>query len=526
TNNGELSDIRKEICDLLTAFPPETCDLFDLKSIKQYREGFAAFETVSGWGYLDEERNVVISPTYFSAGPFINGLAKVQPDANNRWFINPRGEQVYTDVSATPTFKLLACRAVDNRKWGFINDQTHAVQIPFIYDEVEMFHRQFAKVRLGNSWGFIDLKGSSTFYGGIVYDEIKGDFRDDVVLATRGKQTVQLTFGEAVEKEDGTKRNDQPAKEDSDKVSTTSPPSDSGSELPPAPPPPGLPFTIEGKEVNGRILASQNGLFGFVARNITPAQNKQSKAPPSEYRIVISFQYANAFDFSYSRAAVRKKDGNWGFIDVNGTRKTSFTYDQVSAYRAYGKKLTLAKVMVESDTFFIDQEGKCVAYDGLSCPTTPMDDEISPSSVGESYVVPGNKDLTVFREGKLYGLRLTKDPNQILFEAKSTFRIDFKGQYARVRNKLGRWGMIDMQGKLVVRMTFQEILDFSNGLAAVKLSGKWGFVDTNGKLVIGFKFDDVIQSFAGDRAWVEYLGKKVTINKSGEISTRKTKGEY
>ncbi|MEL6730638.1 MAG: WG repeat-containing protein [Bacteroidota bacterium] len=523
---NSLSDMRQEICQRLSAFNDAPCDLFDLKNIGRYSEGLAAMETVNGWGYLDEEHQTVIPPQFYTAGPFINGLAKVQPDPKRTWLINAQGESMYIEVSG-PFDELLLCQDVKSNRWGYINNQSHLIRIPFVYDEAEPFYNGYAKVRQGEKWGFVDLLGESSQYGGIVYDRISGDFRKDLVTAFRDGKAVTLRYNDSPE--DPSPKDVQEVQDsDSSRTAPATDASDSTGAIPPPPPSPSvpvLPYTIEGKEFNGRIRASQNGLYGFLAKNPVGKKVQNKTAPPSsDYRVVVSFQYANAYDFSFQRAAVRRKDGNWGFIDINGTRRTPFVYERVSAYSSYGKKDILAKVKAADDIFYIDLEGNCVEQKGFPCPTVDMDDEYMPQGQDETYVVANNKDLTVFKEGNLYGLRSTNNPSQILLPALSTVKIIFSGQFARVRNQKGNWGMINMQGRLVIELKYSGIKNFSNGFAAVQSMGKWGFVDTNGKLVIGFKFEEIINSFANGRAYVLFNNKKTTIDSRGNVvGGRKTK---
>lgn len=53
-----------------------------------------------------------------------------------------------------------------------------------------------------------------------------------------------------------------------------------------------------------------------------------------------------------------------------------------------------------------------------------------------------------------------------------------------------KWGFIDSSGKLVIQAQFEEVLAFSEGLAAAR-QGKWGFIDKSGKFVIEPLFEEV-----------------------------------
>jgi hypothetical protein len=53
-----------------------------------------------------------------------------------------------------------------------------------------------------------------------------------------------------------------------------------------------------------------------------------------------------------------------------------------------------------------------------------------------------------------------------------------------------RYGYADRNRKIVIPPQYQEVGDFEEGLAAVKLNGKYGFIDRSGQLVIAYQFDD------------------------------------
>jgi WG containing repeat len=77
----------------------------------------------------------------------------------------------------------------------------------------------------------------------------------------------------------------------------------------------------------------------------------------------------------------------------------------------------------------------------------------------------------------------------------------------RCGSKDRRWGYIDSTGKLAINFQFEEVADFSEGLAAVKTGNRWGFIGEDGKFIINPQFDEV-DSFAeglvavnGGRGW-------------------------
>ncbi len=54
----------------------------------------------------------------------------------------------------------------------------------------------------------------------------------------------------------------------------------------------------------------------------------------------------------------------------------------------------------------------------------------------------------------------------------------------------GKWGFVDLEGKVLIEPQYEDARSFSQGLAAVKIGGKWGFIGTDGKLKIDAQFYD------------------------------------
>lgn len=59
----------------------------------------------------------------------------------------------------------------------------------------------------------------------------------------------------------------------------------------------------------------------------------------------------------------------------------------------------------------------------------------------------------------------------------------FNEGFAPVK-KNGKWGYIDLKGKVVIDFLFDDAWCFSEGLAPVKLNGKYGYINNKGKVVI------------------------------------------
>ena len=66
---------------------------------------------------------------------------------------------------------------------------------------------------------------------------------------------------------------------------------------------------------------------------------------------------------------------------------------------------------------------------------------------------------------------------------------DFSDGLAPVQTN-GKWGFIDMTGKVIIPLQFDEADSFSEKLAAVQTDDKWGYINRTGTFVITPQFDD------------------------------------
>ena len=79
-----------------------------------------------------------------------------------------------------------------------------------------------------------------------------------------------------------------------------------------------------------------------------------------------------------------------------------------------------------------------------------------------------------------------------------------------------------------VMRNYDEVKEFSEGLAAVKMHGRWGYINTNGTVVVPLVLDEA-KPFKDGFASVKRLGRWTTISSMGievgkEIAT--DEGEF
>ena len=143
-----------------------------LKADKRYRsvfyDGLLIFRENSKYGYLDINGRVVISPRYYDARRFSEGLACVVIDRNGYGFINKKGDLVISPrrFDWCKIFKEGLCAASAMGKWGYIDTRGRWAILPQFKDAYS-FSNGIAMVKLkekvktedGALYAYIDRRG-------------------------------------------------------------------------------------------------------------------------------------------------------------------------------------------------------------------------------------------------------------------------------------------------------------------------------------------------------------------------------
>jgi hypothetical protein len=81
----------------------------------------------------------------------------------------------------------------------------------------------------------------------------------------------------------------------------------------------------------------------------------------------------------------------------------------------------------------------------------------------------------------------------------------------------GQHGFIDSSGKIVISQRFENVIEFSEGLCAVRINGRYGFIDTKGTVRIPPTYD-YATIFSEGLALVFIDGKPLFIDKQGKVA--------
>jgi hypothetical protein len=190
--------------------------------------------------------------------------------------------------------------------------------------------------------------------------------------------------------------------------------------------------------------------------------------------LVVKPRFEKARPFSQGLAAV-KIGGKYGYIDMNGVTVINPDFDDAGSF--YHER---APVKVDGKWGYIDKTGT-LTTDTKYHRARPFSEGLA--AVGMQN--PGSK------------------PDQPLpLVVAKKFR--------------GKWGYLDVTGKELIRMQFDDVSPFSEGLAAVKVGDEWGYIDSKGTIVITPQFN-YASEFSGGLALVQFGDKMAYIDKAGKF---------
>lgn len=177
---------------------------------------------------------------------------------------------------------------------------------------------------------------------------------------------------------------------------------------------------------------------------------------------IIPFKYEYAGSFHGGLAAVKQK-GKYGFIDKLGKKKIDFIYD-------YAEDFICSKTPAGKDGKYglIDKYGKEII---------PFNYQSLSYSCSDRYVKVKDKDIWKYID--FYGKELTSRKYDDLG--------DFKNGFAKVKLNF-KYGYINETGKEISPIIYDSVYDFSCGLARVYRNYKYGFINQNGQEIIEVKY--------------------------------------
>jgi hypothetical protein len=252
-------------------------------------------------------------------------------------------------------------------------------------------------------------------------------------------------------------------------------------------------------------------------------------------KMVISLFEAYAKSFSEGLAVAIKRGYKYGYIDKTGKYAIPPQFDEAGSFHE-----GIAAVKTERGYGYLNKQGSYVIPPGLSIATTFKDglaivggtrysiidktgkavsqafDYIDdPSAFGIGYTLEFKDGLVkvgmggshcrfggirdgkwgyIDRTGKLVIPLKLDNANDFYegratnFYATSSYEAATGPYEAEICAREGKWGYIDKQGNTVIPPKFDEVRDFSEGRAAVKIGEKWGYINLEGEMVVPPRF--------------------------------------
>lgn len=141
--------------------------------------------------------------------------------------------------------------------------------------------------------------------------------------------------------------------------------------------------------------------------------------------------------------------------------------------------------------------------------------------ITDRFVLPEGVDKT-FPESEGYRAIL-KDGKYGFIDSRSRLRI--ANRYEDVKNFseglagakiLGKWGYINKEDRITIQPVYDEVFAFANGYAVVRQKNFYGVIDKVGKVILPMRYDEV-EMLAGDKIRLRLNGSYGLADTSGKI---------
>lgn len=255
-------------------------------------------------------------------------------------------------------------------------------------------------------------------------------------------------------------------------------------------------------------------IIGFFACKRGNQRNDNNKSINNSSLLItkeiIPCIYESAPSFSEGLAQVKLND-KWGVIDKDGNIVAPCKYDYIGGFSE-----GLAKVRLNGKYGFIDKEGREV----IPCEYGIVHD----FSEGLALVSISFMENTTLGDTFNGWVLIDDNENKKLKLKYMTTEIrdfhGFKEGLAAISlvSRNHKYGFIDKMGREITAFKYDEVENFSEDMACVRINGKWGFINRNGYQVIDCKYDNA-HSFSNGLASVYKDGKTMLIDRAGREIT-------
>ena len=264
----------------------------------------------------------------------------------------------------------------------------------------------------------------------------------------------------------------------------------------------------------GQFIVKKNGKYGVVSEKgavILPLKYSEINSNKNGYTVTlnekmglfnsegkeiipISYRWIYTDKIDDNIPIVAKLDGKEGYINTKNEWVIPPTYRDAFAFRQ-----GLAKVREVRDYIYINLKGEPVIQDFDA-------DVIEPSD--NTYIVGVRKECKY----------MVYDLNGNLLDTYDGFINNWSDDAIFAVKKGGKWGYIDGYGKVIIPLEYEEVGNFSEGLAAVRKDDKWGYINPKNEVVIPIEFTNKEVGYFKNGVAKYYTDSGIgLINMKGEI---------
>ena len=416
------------------------------------------------YGFSDRNKNIIIEPQFDRASLFGNGYSNVTIDGK-RAIINRSGDIIvpfdpfYKFPMTTDLFQV-SYEHKDERVWGVVNLNKEVI-LPVKYDDITYRYGNLELEDLNEKKGVANLKGEIIIP--VEYNHIEYKWKENLYVISKGRKE-------------------------------------------------GL-FTIKGKQLTDfeyiDIKDFSDGL-AQVKKNSSNNENSLYGYIDITGNVIGKIEYEDNYRFNEGFGVV-KQNGKYGLIDKQGNIKIEAKYNYLKG--------------VYSGVAFFQKNDSwgIVSPDGI---------ETVKAIYEKIYFL--HKDILVAKNKNKWGLISNKGKKQTEFifddiytpsqYSFSLHRYDshtFDNGYLSV-SQGSKWGVIDIHGKTLIPISYDNIASFVKGIAVIQNGEKYGLISIDKSVKTEIIYDQInpISSKDHEMIFIFRKDKKLGIlNKEGkEIS--------
>lgn len=450
--------------------------------VEAYKEGFSRIKKDQVYGFINLCGDEIVPCQYQTADVFNNGKALVKKVV---WYFvdgeNNESDELTKVIDAKALTQGVSLVKFKEGKWALIDNKYDVLKKPLsgLYDEiVPFFNKETFKVKLGNQYGIINLKGQILLTPSYEFIEPTG-IASLFKVSQSGKvglvDTQWKTKFEAIYK--------QISEFDANGISWAQ--IDGGYCL------------LSSKTFKNSKSYKTISPFSPLGMAQIQATNNTLGLINTSLEVIFDPKYGSIAEFNeFKLAAVSYPNKKFGFINTKGEEIITPSFDEVGKFNKFGLVVVRednrdARNKIYKTSEVYNRFGQAVvtkSNDTLGVASNlSINYDFVDTMLNGKYILASklvDNDFAGYHLIEAGSFRLvTKIPYNEITEF---------DEYALFRYKSGKyWGMMDTTGKVILQPTYLEIRRPGEGYyAAMNDGGKYGFIDKKAKIQIPCEYPE------------------------------------